>query len=128
VIRQLERPFDDGLIHGCHLTTELRPSHKHSSALLYWSFIINQAWYNAISKTHLGEQSNMVTETITLEDIKRRPLEEVLREVAKGSVNLVVQMPDGEEVVIEPKPRLKPLPVLEGYIPKGWKDAVYADK
>jgi hypothetical protein len=96
--------------------------------LLSWSFIINQAWYNVVNKTHLGEQSNMVTETITLEDIKRRPLEEVLREVAEGYINIVVQMPDGEEVVIEPKPRLKPLPVLEGYIPEGWKDAVYADK
>jgi hypothetical protein len=77
---------------------------------------------------HPGEQSNMVTETITLKDIERRSLEEVLREVAEGSINLVVQMPGGEEVVIQPKPRLKPLPVLEGYIPEGWKDAVYADE
>ena len=66
----------------------------------------------------------MVTKTITLEEIKRRPLEEVLQEIAQGSIKLVVQMPDGEEVIVEPKPRLKPLPVLEGYIPKGWKDAV----
>jgi len=70
----------------------------------------------------------MVTQTITLEDIKKRSLEEVFQEVVKGYIYLVVQMPDGEEIVIEPRPRLKPLPVLEGYIPEGWKDAVYAHK
>ena len=68
----------------------------------------------------------MVTQTITLEDIKKRPLEEVFREVARGSQHLVVQLPDGEEVIIASRPRLKPLPVLEGCIPEGWKDAVYA--
>ena len=51
-------------------------------------------------------------------------LEEIFREVAKGHIYLVVQMPDGEEIVIESKSRLKPLPVLEGYIPEGWKDAI----
>lgn len=70
----------------------------------------------------------MVTHTISLEEIRERSLEEILREVAKDDIYLVVQMPDGEEVVIEPKTRLKPLPVLEGYIPQGWKDAIYADK
>jgi hypothetical protein len=70
----------------------------------------------------------MVTQTITLEDIKKRSLEEIFREVAKGHIYLVVQMPDGEEIVIESKSRLKPLPVLDGYIPDGWKDAVYAHK
>ena len=28
-------------------------------------------------------------------------------------------------VTIKPLPRLKPLPVLEGFVPKGWKDAIY---
>lgn len=70
----------------------------------------------------------MVTHTISLEEIKERSLEEILREVAKDDIYLVVQMPDGEEVVIEPKTRLKPLPVLEGYIPQGWKDAIYTDE
>ena len=68
----------------------------------------------------------MVTQTIALEDIKERSLEEILREVAQGSKYLVVRMPDGEDVVIEPAPRLEPLPVLEGHVPEGWKDAVYA--
>lgn len=80
------------------------------------------------TEMYLGEQNKMVAQTITLEDIQERSLVEVLREVAEGDVYLVVQMPTGEEIVIGLKPRLKPLPVLEGYIPEGWKDAVYANK
>ena len=70
----------------------------------------------------------MVTRTITLEDIKKQSVEEIFQQVAQGRTYLIVQMPDGEEIVIESKSRLKPLPVLEGYIPEGWKDAVYAHK
>jgi hypothetical protein len=70
----------------------------------------------------------MVTQTITLEDIKKQSVEEIFQQVAQGRTHLVVQMPDGEEIIIESKSRLKPLPVLEGYIPQGWKDAVYAHK
>jgi hypothetical protein len=28
-------------------------------------------------------------------------------------------------VTIKPLPRLKPLPVLEGFVPEGWEDAIY---
>ena len=28
-------------------------------------------------------------------------------------------------VVIPPESQLLPLPVLEGYVPQGWKDAIY---
>ena len=68
----------------------------------------------------------MTTETLVLEDIRGQSLEELLRDVVKGSTQVIVRMPDGEEVIIEPRPRLKPLPELEGYVPKGWKDAIYA--
>ena len=44
---------------------------------------------------------------------------------ADERVTVTVLLPDGKEVLIEPKPRLKPLPVLEGYVPAGWKDALY---
>jgi hypothetical protein len=30
-------------------------------------------------------------------------------------------------VVIQPAPSLKPLPELEGFVPEGWKDAVYGE-
>jgi hypothetical protein len=52
----------------------------------------------------------------------------VLREVSKKATRLVVRLPDGDEVVIASKPRLKPLPVLEGRVPEGWKDAISGDE
>ena len=69
----------------------------------------------------------MPTRTLVLEDIRERSLEEVLWDVVESSTYFVVRMPSGEEVVIEPKSPLKPLPVLEGHVPDGWKDAVYAE-
>jgi hypothetical protein len=67
----------------------------------------------------------MVTQTITLDALKKQSLEEVLQQVADQRVTVTVLLPSGKEVVIEPKSRLKPLPVLEGRIPAGWKDALY---
>jgi hypothetical protein len=69
----------------------------------------------------------MTTQTLVLEDIRERSLEEILWNVVKDSIQIVIRMPGGEEVIIGPKPRLEPLPVLEGYVPEGWKDAVYAE-
>ena len=63
--------------------------------------------------------------TLVLDDLKERALEEVLREVIARQEALAVRLPEGETVLIQPSPRLKPLPVLEGFIPEGWKDAVY---
>jgi hypothetical protein len=34
---------------------------------------------------------------------------------------------DDDDSDAESKPKLEPLPVLEGYVPEGWKDAVYAE-
>lgn len=53
---------------------------------------------------------------ISIEDFLGRALQE-------GTIT--VQFPDGEAVTIQPKPKLQPLPVLEGYVPKGWKDEIY---
>ena len=67
----------------------------------------------------------MAAQTMTLEALKGQSLEELLQQVADQRVTVTVLLPDGTEVVIEPKPRLKPLPVFEGHVPVGWKDAVY---
>lgn len=67
----------------------------------------------------------MAAQTMTLEALKGQSLEELLQQVADQRVTVTVLLPDGTEVVIEPRPRLKPLPVLEGHVPAGWKDAVY---
>ena len=67
----------------------------------------------------------MAAQTMTLEALKGQSLEGLLQQVADQRVTVTVLLPDGTEVVIEPKPRLKPLPVLEGHVPAGWKNAVY---
>lgn len=67
----------------------------------------------------------MTNRILVLDDLKDRTLEDVLREVIKQREVLTVRLPEGETVDIKPSPRLKPLPVLEGFVPEGWKDAIY---
>jgi hypothetical protein len=67
----------------------------------------------------------MTTQTLKLEEIEKRKLKEILQSVLTNNQVLTVQLPSGEEVVIQPKPPLKPLPALEGYVPEGWKEAIY---
>ena len=66
----------------------------------------------------------MTQRTVALDDLKQRTIEDVLREVADQQEELTVQLPDGDDIQIRPAPRLKPLPVLKGYVPEGWKDAI----
>ncbi|MEM7587450.1 MAG: hypothetical protein AAF560_28940 [Acidobacteriota bacterium] len=63
--------------------------------------------------------------TLTIEELKARSLEQVLESVLKEQEILTVKMPGGQEVIIQPKQTLEPLPVLEGFVPAGWKDAIY---
>jgi hypothetical protein len=67
----------------------------------------------------------MTEHTVTLEALKGQLLEEFLSQVAEQGVTVTVLLPGGKEIVIEPKGHLKPLPRLAGYVPAGWKDAVY---
>lgn len=67
----------------------------------------------------------MSSETLTLEDLKDVPLEEIIRQVLDQEKIVTIRVADDREVTIQPKRRLKPLPVLEGYLPEGWKDAIY---
>ncbi len=50
----------------------------------------------------------MTLRTSTLEELQERSLDEALRSAGD-----------------RPKPILKPLPRLEGFIAEGWKDAIY---
>jgi hypothetical protein len=70
----------------------------------------------------------MVNQTVTLEALKGPLLEQLLQEVADRHVIVTVLLPSGKGVVIGPKPNLRPLPELEGRLPDGWKDAVYAEE
>jgi hypothetical protein len=68
----------------------------------------------------------MAGQTLTLAELKGESLEKILQEVADQKLVVTVLLPDGKEVVIEPKSSLQPLPELEGRVPEGWKDAIYA--
>jgi len=67
----------------------------------------------------------VTNQTLTLAELAGG-IENVLQAVAEQQVIVTVLLPNGKEVVIEPKAGLQPLPELEGCIPEGWKDALYA--
>ena len=66
----------------------------------------------------------MTKRTLALDDLRERTAEDILRKVAAEQEEWTVHLPDGGDVQIRPVPRLEPLPVLEGYVPEGWKDAI----
>ena len=63
--------------------------------------------------------------TLTMEEAKARPLEELLREVTESREPIWVVLDENDQVEIKPALRLKPLETLPGYMPEGWKDAIY---
>ena len=67
----------------------------------------------------------MTIQTLKLEEIEKRKLKDILQTVLNKNQVLTVQLPNGDEVIIQPRPPLKPLPILEGYVPEGWKEAIY---
>jgi hypothetical protein len=67
----------------------------------------------------------MTTRTLALDEVKGRTVEDFLREVVAHQEVLTVQLPEGDGITIQPLPRLKPLPELEGFVPDGWEDAIY---
>lgn len=76
----------------------------------------------------LRRRSKEMTERIlTLEEVGERTVGDLLHEVASERAAMTVVLGDGEMVVIQPAPALKLLPELEGFVPKGWKDAVYGE-
>ena len=50
---------------------------------------------------------------------------ELLREVDSTQETIRVVIEEGHEIEIKPAPKLKPLLTFEGYVPDGWKDAIY---
>ena len=59
----------------------------------------------------------MISQTLKLEALEKKKLKEILQAVLTNQTVLTVQFPGGEEIIIQPKPPLKPLPILNGYIP-----------
>jgi nitrogen fixation protein len=67
----------------------------------------------------------MTIQMLTLDDVKYKSVEELLRVVSTDQQVLRITLPNGTEVIIQSLPQLQPLPTLEGFVPKGWKDAIY---
>jgi len=67
----------------------------------------------------------MTHRTVTLEQVKGKTIDDVVREIVRHQEVLTVQLPDGVSVVMNPAGPLQPLPKLEGTMPAGWKEAVY---
>lgn len=67
----------------------------------------------------------MTYQASTIEELEKKSLREVLRSVLIERKVLAVRLPDGVEVVIQPKVPLQTLPVLNGHVPEGWKEAIH---
>jgi len=67
----------------------------------------------------------MSAQTLTLEAIKGISLEDLFARVLQERQILTIRVSDEQAIVIAPQEKLKPLPVLDGHIPQGWKDAIY---
>lgn len=67
----------------------------------------------------------MIAHSLPLEALRDRPLGELLESLWQKQETLNVRLPSGAEVTIQPRPQLLALPELEGYVPKGWKNAIY---
>lgn len=67
----------------------------------------------------------MSSHILGLDALKGVSLEELVLQVLKDRQTLTISVSGEQEVIIEPKQKLKPLPVLDGTLPAGWKDAIY---
>ena len=67
----------------------------------------------------------MQGQILTMEELKDISFEEIIRQLLSQRNSLIVLVSDDEEVSIQLRSRLKPLPVLDGSIPAGWKEAIY---
>ena len=68
----------------------------------------------------------MPEKTLTVDEVKGHALDDLLREVARNHESITVVLEQGQAVEIRSLDSLKPLPELEGSIPAGWKDDIYA--
>lgn len=66
-----------------------------------------------------------IPESLTLDEFKKIPVENIFELVSSKHQSVTVHLPDGNQVVIHSKSELKSLPLLKGQIPEGWKDAIY---
>ncbi|MDY6783832.1 MAG: hypothetical protein SW833_15030 [Cyanobacteriota bacterium] len=63
-------------------------------------------------------------QNVALESIKNISIEDFLNLLRQKSA-IAVEYPNGEFLLVQVKPPLVALPALSGYIPSGWKGAIY---
>jgi len=57
--------------------------------------------------------------------MKQVVLEVMDDKLEKLKLELISYIQQDKATPIKPSPRLKPLPTLEGFVPEGWKNAIY---
>ena len=65
-----------------------------------------------------------VEQSMTLESLRNISVEEFLNMLRQKSA-IAVQFANGESLIVQAKVELAPLPILDGYVPKGWKEGIY---
>ena len=64
--------------------------------------------------------------TLTLNEVKARPIEEILRQVTDDEETIRIEVSEGKAVELRPAiDGLKPLITFDSRVPEGWKDAIY---
>lgn len=73
--------------------------------------------------------------TVTLQELHGRTVQDLVQEVARRRESLRIRLDDGDTVIFvvpssQNRPQdaaivLEPLPLLQGFVPEGWKEAVY---
>ncbi len=59
------------------------------------------------------------------EMMKQVVLEVMEDKLEKLKLELISYIQQDKVTTTKPSPPLKPLPTLEGFVPEGWKDAIY---
>jgi hypothetical protein len=68
-----------------------------------------------------------MTHSINIEEARRRALDHLLAEVARTGGTFTVVPAQGEATGHPSGASLEPLRRLPGYVPAGWKDALYGE-
>lgn len=58
----------------------------------------------------------------TIDELSEKSIKSIVEEAIENNETIVVTLESGKAVEIRP---LSDLPVFEGYVPDGWKEAVY---
>ena len=66
-----------------------------------------------------------MSKTLTMDEANMHSPEELLREIDATQESVRVVLEDGHEIEIKPSAKLEPMLTYDGYVPEGWKDAIY---